>query len=130
MIALDTSAIVAIACAEQEEEGFSLLIVKRRALVGTPTLVETRLALESKLTASAAYFLESFLSNPFVDVVPFTFAMYQEAAAAFERYGKGRGHPAQLNFGDCMAYAVAKTHDVPLLYKGRDFARTDIQAAL
>jgi ribonuclease VapC len=56
--------------------------------------------------------------------------MYQSATEAFERYGKGCGHPAQLNFGDCMAYAVAKHYDVPLLYKGRDFARTDIRPAL
>ena len=54
---------------------------------------------------------------------------YELAAAAFDRYGRGRGHPAQLNFGDCMAYAVAKAHGVPLLYKGDDFARTDVASA-
>jgi ribonuclease VapC len=46
------------------------------------------------------------------------------------RFGKGQGHPAQLNFGDCMAYALAKAHDAPLLYVGDDFARTDISSAL
>lgn len=45
---------------------------------------------------------------------------------AFSRYGKGRGHPAQLNFGDCVAYALAKAADVPLLYVGKDFAQTDL----
>ena len=59
----------------------------------------------------------------------FTEAHFRLAAAAFDRYGRGR-HPAKLNFGDCMAYAVAKAHGVPLLYKGDDFARTDIAAAL
>ena len=53
--------------------------------------------------------------------------LFQAANRAFEQYGKGMGHPAQLNFGDCMAYAVAKVHDVPLLYKGDDFAQTDIR---
>ena len=52
------------------------------------------------------------------------------ASDAFDRFGKGIGHPAKLNFGDCMAYAVAKVHDVPLLYKGTDFAQTDIRPAL
>jgi ribonuclease VapC len=52
------------------------------------------------------------------------------AADAFLLYGKGRGHPAQLNFADCMSYAVAKHLGAPLLYKGSDFAHTDIESAL
>jgi ribonuclease VapC len=56
--------------------------------------------------------------------------MYRIAIEAFDRFGRGRGHPAKLNFGDCMAYAVAKAHQVPLLYKGDDFAKTDIATAL
>ena len=56
--------------------------------------------------------------------------MYAAATQAFDRFGKGRGHPAQLNICDCMAYAVASTHGVPLLFKGDDFAQTDIAPAL
>jgi ribonuclease VapC len=52
------------------------------------------------------------------------------AVEADHRYGRGTGHPARLNFGDCLAYAVAKAHDLPLLYKGGDFSLTDIRAAL
>ena len=52
------------------------------------------------------------------------------AREAHLRYGKGLGHPAQLNFGDCFSYALAKSLDVPLLYKGDDFAKTDIKSAL
>lgn len=52
-----------------------------------------------------------------------------EALKAFARYGKGQGHPAQLNMGDCFAYAVAKTHNVPLLFTGNDFPHTDITPA-
>ena len=52
------------------------------------------------------------------------------AQDAFGAFGKGKGHPAKLNFGDCMSYAVAKFHDVPLLFKGDDFRLTDIRAAL
>jgi ribonuclease VapC len=52
------------------------------------------------------------------------------ALYAFARYGKGRGHPAQLNLGDCFAYAVARDRRVPLLFKGNDFSQTDIEPAV
>jgi ribonuclease VapC len=65
-----------------------------------------------------------------VEAVPFTLEMYRAASSAFQTYGKGRQHPAQLNFGDCMAYALAKVEGIPLLYKGEDFSRTDIRRAL
>jgi ribonuclease VapC len=130
MIALDTSAVVAIALDEDEAETFDRAIASGEALIGTPTLLETRLVLMQRMPGFAAEFLKAFISPAEINSIPFTFDMYQSAAEAFERYGKGRGHPAQLNFGDCMAYAVAKHYDVPLLYKGRDFARTDIRPAL
>jgi ribonuclease VapC len=56
--------------------------------------------------------------------------MYQAAIDAFRRYGKGTGHPARLNFGDCFSYAYAKQHGLPLLYKGSDFSKTDVQSAI
>jgi ribonuclease VapC len=130
MIALDTSAVVAIALDEDEAETFDRAIASGEALIGTPTLLETRLVLMQRMPGFAAEFLKAFINPAEINSIPFTFDMYQSAAEAFERYGKGRGHPAQLNFGDCMAYAVAKHYDVPLLYKGRDFARTDIRPAL
>ena len=130
MIALDTSAIVAIAMDEDEAEQFNLAIASREALVGAPTLLETHLILIHRMPTFAAKFLESFVSPAEISQVPFTPEMYRDAASAYERYGKGRGHPAGLNFGDCLAYAVAKHYDVPLLYKGEDFARTDIRPAL
>lgn len=130
MIALDTSAIVAIALDEDEAETFDRAIASGEALIGTPTLLETRLVLMQRMPGFAAEFLKAFVSPAEINSIPFTFDMYLSAAEAFERYGKGRGHPAQLNIGDCMAYAVAKHYDVPLLYKGRNFARTDIRPAL
>jgi ribonuclease VapC len=54
----------------------------------------------------------------------------QAALVAFARYGKGRSHPARLNMGDCFAYAAARTRGMPLLYKGNDFTRTDIEPAV
>lgn len=129
MIAIDTSAIVAIALAEPEEEAFNRIVATQDTLVGTPTLFETHLVLTKKVGNRAEGFMERFLRSPSVRPVEFSLPMYHAAVAAFDRYGRGR-HRAKLNFGDCMAYAIARAHDVPLLYKGADFAHTDIAAAL
>ena len=64
-----------------------------------------------------------------IQIEPFTHEQSLLAIAAFSQYGKGR-HPAALNFGDCCAYALAKSMNLPLLYKGNDFAQTDIASAL
>jgi ribonuclease VapC len=61
-----------------------------------------------------------------IEVLPITEQIGHLAMDAFDRYGKGRGHPAQLNMGDCFAYACAKAHGLRLLYKGNDFSRTDL----
>jgi len=129
VIALDTSALVAIAMGEAEEEAFDRIIVAEGAIIGAPTLVELHLVLAGRGTG-AARFIDRTLARNNLVTLPFDLHHYRAAATAFERFGKGRGHPAQLNFGDCLAYAVAKTHGVPLLYKGTDFAFTDIRSAL
>jgi ribonuclease VapC len=130
VIALDTSAIVAIAMEEDEAEAFNRAIAWREAVVGTPTLFEARIVLTDKMPGFADAFLDTFVNPDDVRPIAFSMDMYRLAADAFDRFGKGRGHPAKLNFGDCMAYAVAKFHDVPLLYKGDDFSKTDIRPAL
>jgi ribonuclease VapC len=128
VIVVDSSALIAIAKKEPEEEAFAHAIGVRDALVGAPTLFETRLVLQSLLAAGADRFVEDIVANPAVRVVAFDVEHYQLAAAAFQKYGRGQGHPAKLNFGDCMTYAVAKFHDAPLLFKGKDFAHTDLIA--
>lgn len=130
MIALDTSAIVAIGLNEPEASDFSRIIVAREALVGTPTLLESHLVLEREVARRAAGFLSGLLARPSIHTVTFNREMFRLAQAAFDRFGKDKRHPARLNFGDCMAYAVAKIHDVPLLYKGDNFRRADIASAL
>lgn len=129
MIALDTSAVIAIALNEPEEDSYSREIAFRGAIIGTPTLFECRMVLTSKLARLVDEFLRDFVEQETVHPVDFTMEMYRLAADALVRFGKGRGHPAQLNFGDCLAYAVAKQRNAPLLYKGDDFARTDIRSA-
>ena len=130
MIALDASVVVAIAMDEAEAETFGRAIATREAIIGAPTLFEARLVLSDKMPSFVDAFLEAFVMPPDVKVVSFTYDMYRLSIEAFERFGKGRRHPAKLNFGDCMAYAVARHYGVPLLYKGDDFARTDIPSVL
>lgn len=129
MIALDTSAVVAIALKESEEEAYSRQIVLNEAVIGAPTLLECRMVLTSKMPDFAEEFMKRFAGRRTIHPADFTLEMYEIAVAAFDRFGKGRGHPARLNFGDCLAYAVAWQHDAPLLYKGEDFSRTDIRRA-
>lgn len=129
MIAVDTSAIVAIIFDEDEAEVFDRKIAGQSALVGAPTLLEAHQVIAGRAEMELQP-IERFVLRPTIRIIPFDFAHFRVAVLAFTRFGKGRGHPAQLNFGDCMAYAVAKVHDAPLLYKGSDFAHTDIRAAL
>lgn len=129
MIALDTSALVAIICEEEEAKIFNHLIAGQTAVIGTPTLLEAHLVLSSKLEGGPGDFFEDFLKSHAIKPVAFSLNMFEIAQDAFDRYGKGR-HPAGLNFGDCFSYAVAKFHDVPLLFKGHDFLHTDIVPAI
>lgn len=130
MIALDTSAIVAIVHDEEDGQIFSDLIVTRTVIVGTPTLLEAHMVLSKKLEGGAEDFFEHFLRPRQVRPVAFSLNMFQLAQEAFDAFGKGRHSRAALNFGDCMAYAVAKYHHAPLLFKGKDFTHTDIEPAI
>jgi ribonuclease VapC len=129
VIAIDTSAIVAILLHEPEAEAYLRLILAEDAIVGAPTLVETCMVLEVKLPGRARDSVDRFLADSLIEVVAFDVAMFDAAGGAFLRYGKGRAHPAKLNFGDCLSYAVAKTRSAPLLFKGDDFVHTDLVPA-
>jgi len=124
---LDSSAIVALLLNEPDSEAiYRHLDAATTVLVGAPTLVETAMVLISRLgPADGMANLLSFLHRIPCETVDFTSTHFFQAADAFERYGKGR-HPAALNMGDCNSYAVAKVAGVPLLYKGNDFALTDL----
>ncbi len=87
------------------------------------------MVLEGRMRTLGEAQLRTILQAGLVMVVPFDAAMYELASGAFLRFGKGRGHPARLNFGDCLAYAVARSHAVPLLFKGDDFVHTDLEPA-
>jgi len=94
-------------------------------LIGAPTLVETAIALTSRLGFDGRPLLSRFMDHAAVQILPFTDVHASSATNAFFRYGRGH-HPARLNFGDCLAYAIAAGSGMPLLFRGDDFAKTDL----
>jgi ribonuclease VapC len=125
MIAIDTSVIVAMALREPEAESFQALVGRQAAVIGWPTLLETRMVLTGKGFANAAAIVDQLVRLPNVTPLAFEEKHYRAAEHAFDRFGKGR-HPAALNIGDCFSYAVAAIAKAPLLFKGSDFGRTDL----
>ena len=128
MIAANTSAVMAILLDEDDGPSFhSAMRNDGEVLVSTATAVEllTVAMGKSDVVYQSAV---AFLARPFIRLVPLDTAQLWAAAGACRRYGKGR-HPARLNFGDTFAYALASTRGVPLLFKGDDFALTDLTPA-
>jgi ribonuclease VapC len=130
---IDTSAIIAILTGEPKAAEVSAAIDSVKECYTTPlTRLETAAVLASKLDMTplvAEALFDEFLLEANVTIVPITDAIGRMAVVARDRYGKGR-HAAQLNLADCMAYAAAKAYDMPLLFIGNDFSRTDIKSAL
>lgn len=123
---VDSSALLAILF---KEEGYEALLQAIQeapgAAVGAPTLVETAVAFGRRVGFERAHLVERLVEALGLEVLPFTQEHYREAVRAYARYGKGR-HPAGLNLGDCLSYAVARVEGRPLLYKGEDFRQTDL----
>jgi ribonuclease VapC len=131
VIVVDTSALVAIAFAEPEREAFLRTIrTAGKALVSTVSVVETRMVIHGRRGQRAVILMDDLLRLPMFELVAPEQAQADAAYAAFVTYGKGSGHPAGLNFGDVFGYALAKVRGLPLLYKGEDFAHTDIASAM
>lgn len=126
---VDSSALVAIHLKEPGHEGILRKLTHAPiALAAAPTVLETAIVLTARMAQDARPLLTFSLRRLRIEVVPFGEDHYDAAIDAFLRYGKGR-HPAALNFGDCIAYATAALAELPLLYVGKDFAQTDIEAA-
>lgn len=130
---VDASAIVAILTGESEAVAFARRLEATRSAVTSPIAVyEAALAVARKTDGdlgAAQADVEDFLSRSGIASMRIEAADGPEALAAHQRFGKGR-HPAGLNMGDCFAYACAKRLGIPLLYKGDDFAKTDIRSAM
>ena len=127
---VDASAIVAIVMREPDGERLAgLLEAADRPTTSAIAVFEAALAIRRILRVSVAIAndrVERFLAAAGIRSVAIAPEDASIALDAFARYGEGQGHPAQLNMGDCFAYALAKQHRVPLLFKGDDFGKTDI----
>ena len=97
--------------------------------IGAPTLAETGIVLAARLGGAARPALAMLVEELGLAVVPFEAVHARAARQAFVRFGRGR-HPAALDFGDCLTYAIARVAGQPLLFVGSDFGQTDLQAAL
>jgi len=129
LIAVDTSALAAIAFDEPERDAFiTRILAARRCLISAATWGATRIVIRSRCSEQANYFIEELLRSSSFEIVAVDAAIADAAARAYASFGKGSGHPAQLNFGDVFSYAFAKTRSVPLLFKGNDFSLTDVQS--
>lgn len=130
MIAVDTSAIIAILFQEEDAQRFAEAIGGvQNPLISAVSVVEASIVLSVKKSSSAERLLNQFLDEAGLTLEPVTAEHARLAREGWRKYGKGR-HPAGLNFGDCFAYALAKASNAPLLFKGDDFKRTDIRSVL
>ena len=128
---IDPSAVLAILFQEPQAPMFAAAIEAEPApVISAASVVEVGLVLLFRKTKGARKDLADFLRESGVQVEAVDHSQAKLALDAFERYGKGGGHPAQLNFGDCFSYALAKATGKPLLFKGAHFSKTDLSSAL
>lgn len=124
---IDTSALVAILRDEPEAKDCALAIERNPTRrVSAANFVETALVIDGSRDPIASRRFDDLVKEARISVEPVTEAQARIAREAYRDFGKGSGHPAKLNFGDCFAYALAKATSESLLFKGDDFIHTDI----
>jgi ribonuclease VapC len=129
-VIIDASALLAIVLDEADGRRYADAIVDSdRRLMPTVTWFEASLVLDTRGDEFACSRLQTVVGGLGITFMPFTSEHAEKARVARRTYGRGR-HAAQLNFGDCMVYAVAKHEGEPLLFKGNDFSQADIEPAL
>lgn len=130
MIVIDCSALIAILRREPEADSFlEVIAATNGCLLSSVSLLETSMVMTGRTGDAAPWAdLDALIARAAMQVVAQDAGLAEAAREAFLRYGKGR-HPAGLNLGDCASYAVAKTHNLPLLFKGNDFSQTDLTPA-
>jgi len=126
-IAIDSSVLVALAFDEGDAAAIlEAILAADVRRIGAFTMLETSLVVTSRKGAAGQAIFDSLIEVLDLEVVPLDADQVREASHAWRRFGKGR-HPAALNIGDCCSYAVARLTDSPLLCKGDDFVRTDLE---
>ena len=126
---VDTSALIAILFNENDAEIYANAIAQADTCrMSAATFVEVSIVVEAQTKNTGSRQMDAFLRRAGIAIEPVTEEQAHLARQAFTDFGKGR-HPAGLNFGDCFSYALAKSTGEPLLFKGKDFAKTDLIAA-
>lgn len=129
-IVADTSAFVAILRQEPDAATYrQALLQANKVLLSTATAVELHIVVTARLGAEGILRLNQFLNLALFEMVPVDQHQMRLACQAYERFGKGR-HAANLNYGDLFSYALAKSRNLPLLFKGLDFSETDLVSCL
>jgi ribonuclease VapC len=128
---IDSSALIALLLGEAESTNFvGSIAASPTRLISAASYVETAIVLLNRSGPNAQEIVDKLLTELSIDIFPFTSEQAGLAIAAYGRYGRGTGHPAGLNFGDCFTYALAKLTGEPVLFKGDDFSRTDLVSAV
>lgn len=128
---IDSSALIAILRDEPDALAYARAIAaatERR--LSAVNFVESAALIDASRDPIASRRFDDFMREADLSIEPVTENQARIAREAYRDFGKGSGHPAKLNFGDCFAYALAKSLREPLLYKGKDFSRTDIASGL
>jgi ribonuclease VapC len=128
VIVVDTSALFAIVADEAERAAFVDVLDSEKAIISTVTYVESVMVFTGRSKRLAIARVDDLLHASAIEIVGVDRVVASAAVDAFDRYGKGR-HPARLNVSDCFAYGLAKSRNLPLLFKGDDFTKTDIISA-
>jgi len=127
---VDTSAVLAVLFNEKDAETYARAISEAETRrMSAASFVETAVVVEGQTREAGSRQFDAFFRRARIAIEPFTVEQAHIARQAFHDFGKGR-HPAGLNFGDCFAYALAKVTGEPLLFKGEDFSKTDVRAAV
>lgn len=125
MIIVDSSALLAILLREAEADRFKTILAVEDCCLPIPCHLEVAITLRRRGYAPET--LVRFEEAAGLELLPTDARQVHLAVEADRRYGRGTGHPAGLNFGDCLVYAAAIAHDAPLLFKGDDFVHTDVR---
>jgi len=127
---IDTSALAAIVFREADRDSYRQAIIQApRRVISAATYVELSIVVDSRHDPVVSRSLDDLLTSLGIEVADLTADQARIARSAHRDFGRGSGHPARLNMGDCFSYALAKQTDEPLLWKGDDFGHTDVRRA-
>ena len=128
---VDTSAVIAILRREPGHSAFEKILDEANSLhMSAATYLELSIVIDSRRDPAMSRELDDFLDRFSIGIEPVSVEQARIARQAYRDYGRGSGHPANLNFGDCFSYALARDQREPLLFKGDDFAHTDLRSAI